>query len=129
MEILEKDPWRQKINLTAMILGVDPSVVEAGRGLGMTERQILVKIQIPLSTRVIMAGVRTATVINIGIATLATYIGAGGLGEPIKSGLSLNDANMILAGAIPAAILALLVDYLFSFLEKRIAPKGLRVAG
>ncbi|HEU5054385.1 MAG TPA: ABC transporter permease/substrate-binding protein [Hanamia sp.] len=100
------------------ITQVDQSVVEAAKGMGMTRTQILNKVQLPLAMPVILAGIRTATVINVGVATLASYIGAGGLGEFIFGGISLNNTNMILAGAIPAALLALFFDFLLSRLQK-----------
>nr|MBA2329279.1 ABC transporter permease [Flavisolibacter sp.] len=84
---------------------VDAAVVDAAKGMGMTPEQILLKVQLPLALPVILAGIRTATVINVGVATLAAYIAAGGLGEFIFGGSALNNTNMILAGAIPAALL------------------------
>ena len=82
------------------ILGVDATVMEAATGMGMSRRQLLYKVQLPLAMPVILAGVRTATVINVGVATLAAYIAAGGLGEFIFGGIALNNTNMMLAGAI-----------------------------
>ena len=84
----------------------DPSAVEAAEALGMTPRQRLLKVRLPLAVPVIMAGVRTAAVITVGATTLAAFIGAGGLGEPIVTGLALADTNMVLFGAVPAAALA-----------------------
>lgn len=104
---------------------VDPTLVEAARGIGLTDRQILRKVELPLAMRTIMAGIRTSTVISIGVATLAAFIGAGGLGDPIVTGLQLNDTKLILSGAVPAAVLALLVDSLLGLVEKRLTPKGL----
>jgi osmoprotectant transport system permease protein len=83
----------------------------------MSRRQVLFKVQLPLSMPVILAGIRTATVINVGVATLAAYIAAGGLGEFIFGGIALNNSNMILAGAIPAALLAILFDFLLSKIQ------------
>ena len=103
----------------------DPSAVASARALGMTELQLLGYVRLPLAAPVIMAGVRTAAVINVGTATLAAFIGAGGLGDPIVSGLALTDTRMILSGAIPAAILALAVDALLGLAERRVTPKGL----
>lgn len=97
---------------------VDAAVVDAAKGMGMTDAQILLKVQMPLAMPVILAGIRTATVINVGVATLAAYIAAGGLGEFIFGGIALNNTNMILAGAIPAALLAILFDFLLSLLQK-----------
>jgi len=107
------------------IEGVDPQLVDAARGLGLTERQILTKVRLPIATRTILAGVRTATVISIGVATLAAFIGAGGLGEPIVTGLYLNDVRLIMAGALPATLLALFTDFLLGRLEKALTPRGL----
>lgn len=104
----------------------DPAAVRAGRALGMTERQILLRVRLPLAAPVIMAGIRTAAVINVGTATLAAFIGAGGLGDPIVSGLALSDTRLILSGAIPAAVLALLVDAGLAAVERGVAPRGLR---
>ncbi len=98
---------------------VDPELLDAARGMGLTPRQMLFRVQLPMSLRTIMAGVRTATVISIGVATLAAFIGAGGLGEPIVTGLYLNDTWLILSGAIPAAVLALAADALLGLVEKR----------
>lgn len=109
------------------IRGVDSLLIEAGQGMGMTTRQILFLIELPLAFSVIMAGVRTSTVINIGTATLAAFIGAGGLGEPIVTGLSLNDNDMILTGAVPAAALAIIADLGLAKLERWAAPKGLKI--
>jgi len=99
------------------ITGVDPAVKEAALAMGMNKWQILFKVELPLAMPVILAGIRTATVINVGVATLASYIAAGGLGEFIFGGISLNNTNMILAGAIPAALLAILFDFLLSRLQ------------
>lgn len=105
---------------------VDADLLEAATGMGLTARQILFRVQLPLATRTIMAGVRTATVISIGVATLAAFIGAGGLGEPIVTGLYLNDTWLILSGAIPAALLAILADTLLARVEYRLTPRGIR---
>ena len=109
------------------ITSVDPALKEAGKGMGMTSMQLMFMLELPLSTRIIMAGIRTATVINIGTATLAAFIGAGGLGELIVTGLTLNDNNLILSGAIPSAILALVVDFLLARLENVLEPNGLKL--
>ena len=100
----------------------DPKAVDAARALGMTEGQILRQVRLPLAAPVIMAGIRTAAVIDVGTATLAAFIGAGGLGEPIVSGLALSDTRMILSGAIPAALLALLVDVSLAGVEHFVRP-------
>ena len=100
------------------ITEVSPSVIEAAKGVGMTDVQILTKVQLPLALPVIFAGVRTATVINVGVATLAAYVAAGGLGEFIFGGIALNNVNMILAGAVPAALLAIGFDLGLARLQK-----------
>jgi osmoprotectant transport system permease protein len=103
----------------------DPSAVSSARALGMTEMELLRWVRLPLAAPVIMAGVRTAAVINVGTATLAAFIGAGGLGDPIVSGLALTDNRMILSGAIPAALLALVVDAVLGLAERSVTPEGL----
>jgi len=108
---------------------VDSAVVEAARGMGLTNWQILRKVELPLAMPVIFAGIRTATVISIGIATLAAYIGAGGLGEFIFEGISLNDNIRILGGAIPAAILAIAADQLLALLQRSPVRKIVRRSG
>src|SRR5437870_9166891 len=109
-------------NTYAGINGVDRSVVEAGRGMGMTDRQLLFQVELPLALGVIIAGVRVATVISVGLATIAAAIGAGGLGEFIFRGLAMVSNQLILVGAIPAAALAMLADVSLGWLEKRLAP-------
>lgn len=107
----------------------DPRAVEAATALGMTPGQVLRQVRLPLAAPVLMAGVRTAAVITVGTATLAAFIGAGGLGEPIVTGLQLADSAMILSGAIPAAVLALLVDGVLAGVERAVRPAGLEVRG
>ncbi|HXQ25663.1 MAG TPA: ABC transporter permease [Candidatus Acidoferrales bacterium] len=109
-------------NTAAGIAGVDPAVREAARGMGMTQRQILFHVELPLSLSTVLAGVRVATVLTIGIATIAAAVGAGGLGEFIFRGLAMVNNQLILAGAIPAAALALAADFLLSVLERRLRP-------
>lgn len=111
-------------NTHAGIRGVDPALREAGRGMGMTERQLLARVELPLAAGVIVAGVRVATVISIGIATIAAAIGAGGLGVYIFQGLAMVDDTVILAGAVPAALLALAADGLLGWLARRLTPPG-----
>jgi osmoprotectant transport system permease protein len=106
----------------AGISGVDAPVREAARGMGMTESQILFKVEFPLAFSTILAGVRVATVLTIGIATIAAAVGAGGLGEFIFRGLAMVNNQLILAGAIPAALLALAADFLLGILERRLRP-------
>ena len=103
------------------IKGVDRAIIEAGRGMGMTDSQLLWQVELPLALGVIIAGVRVATVISVGLATIAAAIGAGGLGEYILRGLAMVNDQVILAGAIPAAILALLADVSLGSLEKRLS--------
>jgi len=110
------------------ICEVDPDLVEAAKGMGLTNGQILRLVQLPIATRTIMAGIRTSTVISVGVATLAAFIGAGGLGEPILTGLQLNDSYLILCGALPAAALAVLVDLLLWILERVLVPNGLQLS-
>jgi osmoprotectant transport system permease protein len=110
-------------NTYAGIRGVDRSIVEAGRGMGLTDRQLLFQVELPLALGVIIAGVRVATVISVGLATIAAAIGAGGLGEYIFRGLAMVNNQVILAGAIPAAAMALLADVSLGWLEKRLSPR------
>jgi osmoprotectant transport system permease protein len=100
------------------ITGVSPIVTEAATALGMSKYQRLFKVEFPLALPVIIAGIRTATVINVGVATLASFVAAGGLGEFIFGGISLNNTNMILAGAIPAALMAVLLDMAIGYMQK-----------
>lgn len=111
-------------NTHAGIRGVDPALSEAGRGMGMTDRQLLTRVELPLAAGVIVAGIRVATVISIGIATIAAAIGAGGLGVYIFQGLAMVDDTVILAGAVPAALLALVADGALGWLARRLTPPG-----
>jgi osmoprotectant transport system permease protein len=110
-------------NTYAGIMGVDRAVVEAARGMGLTDSQLLFKVELPLAASVILAGVRVAVVISVGLATIAAAIGAGGLGELIFRGLAMVNNSVILAGAIPAALMALTADTLLGWLEKRLSPQ------
>lgn len=103
------------------IKGVDRAIIEAARGMGLTDFQLLYRVELPLAASVILAGIRVSVVISIGLATIAAAIGAGGLGELIFRGLSMVSNSVILAGAVPAAVMALLADVLLGWLEKRIA--------
>jgi osmoprotectant transport system permease protein len=105
------------------IRNVDPAVIEAGRGMGMTNSQLLWQVELPLSLSVIIAGLRVALVLSIGIGTIAAAIGAGGLGEFIFRGLAMVNNSVILAGAIPAALLAITADASLGWLEKRLSPR------
>ena len=100
--------------------GIDPAVLEAAEAMGMTSAQILFRVRFPLALSVILAGIRTATVITIGVATIAAEIGAGGLGTFVFRGVALVSDSLILAGAMPAALLALLSDFLLGLLERRL---------
>jgi osmoprotectant transport system permease protein len=104
----------------------DPSAVDAAHALGLTPRQVLTWVEVPLAMPVIMAGIRTAAVINVGTATLAAFVGAGGLGDPIVAGLALADTRMVLSGAIPAAALALVVDLGLAVVQRWLTPAALR---
>src|SRR5207237_9672751 len=101
--------------------GVHPAVREAGRGMGMTDRQLLLRVDLPLALGVILAGVRIATVVNVGTATIAAAIGAGGLGVYIFRGVAMVNDALILAGALPAALMALAADGLLRPAARRLA--------
>jgi osmoprotectant transport system permease protein len=105
------------------IRGVDPAVVEAGRGMGLTDGQLLFQVELPLALSVILSGVRVAVVVSVVLAPLAAAIGAGGLGEFIFRGLAMVNNQLILAGAIPAAVLALSADFGLGWLERRLRPR------
>lgn len=109
-------------NTATGITGIDHAVREAARGMGLTERQILFQVELPLSVSTILAGVRVSTVLTIGIATIAAAVGAGGLGEFIFRGLAMVNNQLILAGAVPAALLALGADFLLSIAERVLRP-------
>lgn len=110
------------------IRDADPNAVHAARALGMTPGQILTQVRLPLASPTILSGIRTAAVIGVGTATLAAFIGAGGLGEPIATGLALADTRLILSGALPAAALALVVDALLGLVERITTPAPLKHA-
>ena len=114
-------------NTATGLQDIPRSLRESAIALGLEPGAQLRKIFLPIASRSILAGIKTSAVINIGTATLAALIGAGGLGEPILSGLNLNDHVTILQGAIPAAVLALLVQWLFDLLDRVLIPKGLRL--
>ena len=110
-------------NTVSGLEDVSPDVIDAGRGMGMTQTQLLFKAELPLATPVIFAGIRISVVINVGTATIGAVVGAGGLGNPIISGLINNNPAYILQGAITAALLALLMDLLIGRLEKSLSSK------
>jgi osmoprotectant transport system permease protein len=114
-------------NTATGLQDIPTAVRESAAALGLEPRAQLWKVFLPLASRTILAGVKTSAIINVGTATLAALIGVGGLGEPIISGLNLNDYNTILQGAIPAALLALLVQFIFDGLDRVVIPKGLRL--
>jgi osmoprotectant transport system permease protein len=110
-------------NTCTGIAGVDASVIESARGMGMTSRQVLWQVQLPLAAPVLLAGIRVATAISIGVTTIAAAIGAGGLGVFIFRGVAMVNNQVILAGAIPAALLAVLADFGLGFLQQKVARK------
>ncbi|WP_294955602.1 ABC transporter permease [uncultured Lactobacillus sp.] len=107
------------------LMRVNPDTIDSARGLGMTNMQLILKVDIPLAMPVIMAGIRLSAIYVIAWATLASYIGAGGLGDFIFNGLSLYQTDLIFGGTIPVIILALLTDYLLGKLERKLTPKGI----
>ena len=113
-------------NTYTAITNVDPSLREAARGMGMTPIQRLWQVEMPISVPVIMAGVRTAVVMNIGVAAIAAYIGAGGLGVLISRGISQSDPRQLIAGAVAVSLLAIIADYGLLYVQKRLTPLGLR---
>lgn len=113
-------------NTYTAINNVDPALREAARGIGMAGLQRLGRVEIPLAIPIIMAGVRTAVVMNIGIMAIAAYIGAGGLGVLISRGISQTDPRQLIAGAIAVSILAIIADYGLLWLQKKLTPAGLR---
>ncbi|MDN5781872.1 MAG: ABC transporter permease [Luteimonas sp.] len=104
---------------------VDHAIIESARGMGMTKTATLFRIELPLAVPIILAGVRTALILNVGTATLATFIGAGGLGTMIKAGIALSRITVIVTGAVLAAVLALLIDWIAAIAEEFLRPKGL----
>ncbi len=115
-------------NTYTAINNIDPALREAAKGMGMSDRQRLVKVEIPLAVPVIMAGVRMAVVMNIAVATIAVYIGAGGLGAIINEGITGTNSIKLIVGAVAVSLLAIVADYLFLFIQKMLTPRGLRGA-
>ncbi|MCP4344475.1 MAG: ABC transporter permease [Desulfobacterales bacterium] len=113
-------------NTYAAIKNVDPNIIDAGLGMGMTRMQVLYKVQVPMALSVIFAGVRVAVVMSIGIGAIAAIIGAGGLGNFIFMGISQTYDAMVKTGALAVAIMAIVVDYIFGLIEKRLVSKGLK---
>jgi osmoprotectant transport system permease protein len=114
-------------NTHAGLVGIAPELRESAAALGLPPRERLYRIELPLALRSILAGIKTAAVINVGTATLGALIGAGGYGQPIITGIRLDDIGLILEGAVPAALLALFVQALFEVVEYRMTPRGLRI--
>lgn len=112
-------------NTYTAINNVNPALREAARGIGMSPNQRLRLVEIPLAIPIIMAGVRTAVVLNIGVMAIAAYIGAGGLGTFISRGISQSDPRQLIVGAIAVSLLAVIVDYSLLYLQKRLTPKGM----
>ena len=116
------------INASTGLRQVDPKIVDAARGMGLSGRQVLSGVQIPIAAPIIFAGIRTAAVQVVASATLATFIGGGGLGDLIVEGFQRNDVYIQLAGALSVAVLAIITEVGFGFLERTFTPKGLRIA-
>jgi len=114
-------------NTYTAIREVDPAMIEAGRGMGMSERQILTKVKLPLAVPVIMAGLRQAIVMNIGIAAIGAYIGAGGLGQPIFRGIANYRPDLIIVGAVFVSLLSIVIDFLMGGVEWLTTPRGVRI--
>ena len=114
-------------NTYIAIKNVDPSTIEAGRGMGMTRFQLLIQLQLPLAAPIIMAGVRTAVIMSIAIAAIAAYIGAGGLGLFVSEGLQMATNDSVIAGAISMSILAILADIVLQKAEDWLTPTGLKI--
>jgi osmoprotectant transport system permease protein len=114
-------------NTHAGLQGISPALVEAADALGLPPRATLRRVALPLASPLILAGIKSAAVINVGTATLGALIGAGGYGQPIFTGIRLADVSLILQGAIPASLLALLIQGLFEILERLVVPRGLRL--
>ncbi|MFI3283455.1 MAG: ABC transporter permease/substrate-binding protein [Erysipelotrichaceae bacterium] len=114
-------------NTSTSLSNISPDIIESAKGIGMTKRQILFKVKIPLALPIIMAGIRISSVTSVGLMTIAAYIGAGGLGTLVLSGIQTDNAAMILSGAIPACLLALAIDFITGMLEKYLTPIALRL--
>jgi osmoprotectant transport system permease protein len=112
-------------NTVAGLANVDPAIVDAGRGMGMTPRQLLFKVELPNAMYIILTGIRTAMVINVGSAAMSFLVGGGGLGDLIFTGIALVDASYMFAGAVPTAALAVVLNQLFEWVEKQLVSPGL----
>jgi osmoprotectant transport system permease protein len=115
-------------NTHAGLDGIAPEIHESAAALGLPSGTVLWRIELPLASRAILAGIKTSAVINIGTATLGALIGAGGYGQPILTGIRLDDVGLILQGAVPAALLALAMQGIFELAERWLVPRGLRLA-
>jgi osmoprotectant transport system permease protein len=115
-------------NTYTALKSVDPALREAAKGMGMTTWQRLRRVEIPIALPIIMAGIRVAVVINIGIAAIAAYIGAGGLGMLIRAGISQTDPRQLIAGALAVSILAVIADYSLLAIQRHLTPRGVRAA-
>ena len=114
-------------NATSGILSVRPNIIEAGKGMGLTQNQLLWKVKIPIALPVIMGGIRSSATIIIGSTTVAAVIGGGGLGDFIFIGLKLQKPEMLISGALTVSLLAIIVDYIMAMIEKKVVPKGLQI--
>ena len=114
-------------NTTSGILSVRQNIIEAGRGMGLTQNQLLWKVKIPIALPVIMGGIRSSATIIIGSATVAAVIGGGGLGDFIFIGLRMHKPEMLISGAITVSLLAIIVDYIMAKIEKKVVSKGLQI--
>jgi osmoprotectant transport system permease protein len=112
-------------NTAAGLLDLDPALIDAGKGMGMTSWQILIRVELPNAMYIILAGIRTSTVVMVGTAAVAFLIGGGGLGDLIFTGIGLVDTGIMLAGAVPTALLAVLANWILGQTEKLIVSKGL----
>ena len=114
-------------NTTSGILSVRQNIIEAGKGMGLTQNQLLWKVKIPIALPVIMGGIRSSATIIIGSATVAAVIGGGGLGDFIFIGLKLQKPEMLISGAITVSLLAIIVDYIMAMVERKVVPRGLQI--
>lgn len=114
-------------NTTSGILSIRQNIIEAGKGMGLTQNQLLWKVKIPIALPVIMGGIRSSATIIIGSTTVAAVIGGGGLGDFIFIGLKLQKPEMLISGALTVSLLAIIVDYIMAMIEKKVVPKGLQI--
>ena len=114
-------------NTTSGILSVGQEIIEAGKGMGLTQNQLLWKVKIPIALPVIMGGIRSSATIIIGSTTVAAVIGGGGLGDFIFIGLKMQKPEMLISGALTVSLLAIIVDYIMAIIEKKVVPRGLQI--